>query len=162
MVSVWRTQLSGDSESRHIRRNTRRPCRAPAKYQAKSAIRLAIVATAITCGTVMSAARSDGTDDDERRVGRHRQPALQCQDVGEHEPEAVLLDQGQEKLHAAIVGAPGCAGRKSTPRRNQGLRPNQSTDRDAAASTRIAATTASSAVISVSRVSTCRREPRSW
>ena len=54
MVSVWRTQLSGDSESWHIKRNTRRPCRAPAKYQAKSAIRLAIVATAITCATVMS------------------------------------------------------------------------------------------------------------
>jgi hypothetical protein len=54
MFSVWRTQLSGESESRHIRRSTRRPCRAPAAYQAKSAIRLAAVATAITWATVMS------------------------------------------------------------------------------------------------------------
>ena len=54
MFSVWRTQLSGDSERRHIRRSTRRPCRAPAQYQAKSAIRLAIVETAITCAIVMS------------------------------------------------------------------------------------------------------------
>ena len=53
MLSVWRTQLSGDRESRHIRRSTRRPYRPPAKYQAKSAIRLAIVATAITCGTLI-------------------------------------------------------------------------------------------------------------
>lgn len=54
MFSVWRTQLSGDSDSRHISRNTRRPCRAPQTYQSRSAIRLAVTATAIACAAVIS------------------------------------------------------------------------------------------------------------
>ena len=46
--------------------------------------------------------------------------------------------------------------------RSQVTRPNQRNDRQAAANTRIAATIASTAVSSVSRVWTCRREPRFW
>jgi hypothetical protein len=53
-------------------------------------------------------------------------------------------------------------GREAVARQTQVMRPNQSIESDAAASSRIAATNASSAVISVSRLWTCTREPRPW
>jgi hypothetical protein len=49
ICSLCRTQLSGDSDSRHISRSTRRPWRLPAAYHNRSATTLASTATPTTC-----------------------------------------------------------------------------------------------------------------
>ena len=52
--SVWRTQPSGESETRHNTRSTLRPKRWPAKYQALSAIRQAATAVPSSAATLNS------------------------------------------------------------------------------------------------------------
>jgi len=100
MRSVWRTQLSGDKERRHISRSTRRPKRRPAKEPDQISHQAGGHGDADHVQQAEITARAERANHRSARGRQAPQADLQRQHIGEDQPQAVL------PIRSAAVASP--------------------------------------------------------